>query len=336
MKNVTVADIAAELGLSRNTVSKVLNGKEVPEKTKKKVLDKAAELNYKNLAYQNNRPYRILLLSGKPLTNFNFFIPIIRTLENLCFDSGHQLYQYVYDPDTNNETQLTEYIKANKFDGIICIEAFHTSFMKTLIKCNVPTVFLDSSINVYYQDTFDVVIQDNFTPIKQEMTRLIEKGIKTFGFVGDARHCLSFRERYEAMLITIGKHDLVHHSSMDFLYPDKSEFYNDKSFLVKEIRNKGELCQCYICANDYVAKVFLSGLKALGIRCPQDVKLMGFDGAIEPVVSHPTITTARVSSREYGLTLYETLILRIRLKDMVKTKVSVGATLVPQESTYCE
>ena len=50
MKSVRINDIARELGLSRNTVSKVLNGKSVPEKTRKLVLAKAAELNYKQLS----------------------------------------------------------------------------------------------------------------------------------------------------------------------------------------------------------------------------------------------------------------------------------------------
>ena len=48
-KRVTVQQIADELGLSRNTVSKVINNKKVPEKTQKLVIEKAVEPGYKVL-----------------------------------------------------------------------------------------------------------------------------------------------------------------------------------------------------------------------------------------------------------------------------------------------
>ena len=45
---IKISDIAEKLGISRNTVSKALNGKYVPEKTKIAVLNAASELGYKN------------------------------------------------------------------------------------------------------------------------------------------------------------------------------------------------------------------------------------------------------------------------------------------------
>ena len=62
-KTIPIQDIANSLGLSRNTVSKALNGQHVPEKTRKLVLDKAKELNFKSMNYLNdsiNKNYRIL------------------------------------------------------------------------------------------------------------------------------------------------------------------------------------------------------------------------------------------------------------------------------------
>ena len=92
-KNITIQDIANELGLSRNTVSKALNGGHLPEKTKTLVINKAKEMNYKNLNVseakikQNN--YKILLLSGKPLNNMNFFLPIMRGIDTYCYENNY-------------------------------------------------------------------------------------------------------------------------------------------------------------------------------------------------------------------------------------------------------
>ncbi|MDE7095451.1 MAG: LacI family DNA-binding transcriptional regulator, partial [Anaeroplasmataceae bacterium] len=52
-KAITIKSIAEALNLSRNTVSKALNGQYVPEKTRELVLSKAQELNYKSLSSAN-------------------------------------------------------------------------------------------------------------------------------------------------------------------------------------------------------------------------------------------------------------------------------------------
>ena len=333
MSKVNIKEIAKELGLSRNTVSKVLNGKHVPERTKKLVLEKANELNYKQLSSHTNKKYNILLLSGKPLVNFSFFVPIIQKLVNLCFDEGHQLFQYVCVDNEKTRDFLPDYIKGMHIDGIICIEMFSSMMVKAILGFNIPTVFLDGMINVYYDGVFDTVIQDNFTPIKQEMTRLIQAGYKKFGFVGDNRHCLSFRERFEAMLITIGKHDLSHHSSMDFIYEDDNPILHKTELMVREIKRKKQLCDCYICANDSNARFFINALHKAGYKCPQDVKVIGFDNATSAQSSKPTITTASLSSDDIANTLLTTMLHRIKNPNISRLKVSMRTTLIQNEST---
>lgn len=333
MKNVRINDIARELGLSRNTVSKVLNGKSVPEKTRKLVLAKAAELNYKQLSSETNKKYNLLLLSGKPLANFSFFVPIIQRLVNACFEKGHQLFQYVCVDNERTRTFLPDYISGLKIDGIICIEMFSISLIRAILGFNIPTVFLDGSINIYMDGVYDTVIQDNYTPIKQEMTRLINAGIKSFGFVGDARHCLSFRERYEAMLITTGKHDITHHSSMDFIYDDDSPVFHNTNLMVREIKRKKQLCSCYICANDSNARFFINALEAAGYKCPKDIKIIGFDNSQDRLSKHPYLTTVTLNAGELVNALLHTLLLRIKNPTRNKLKITIKTSLIESEST---
>ena len=91
---VTIKDIAKELNLSRNTVSKVINGGNVPLKTKELVLSKMKELNYKCAYLDDGKKYRFLLLSAKPLNNMNYFISLISSVENYCYEKQYDLFQY--------------------------------------------------------------------------------------------------------------------------------------------------------------------------------------------------------------------------------------------------
>lgn len=96
-KAITIKDIAEQLGLSRNTVAKALNGQYVPPKTREIVIHKAKELNYKSLNIEKNeiakdKKYRILLISGKPLNNIHYFVPIIKSIENYCYDHHYELF----------------------------------------------------------------------------------------------------------------------------------------------------------------------------------------------------------------------------------------------------
>lgn len=334
MKNVKINDIARELGLSRNTVSKVLNGKHVPERTKKLVLDKANELNYKQMSEESNRKYNFLLISAKPLTNISFFIPILRTIENICFEKGHQLFQYVCSDRTNAKTFLADYIKSLNINGIICIETFSNSFIKMIMEYNIPTVFLDGSTDMYFDDSiFDIVVQENYVPIKKLIKDLYNQGIKSFGFVGDPNHCLSFLERYQSMLMTSSLCQLSHNNEHDFLLPDGSDFYSSLSSMAKEIKKKPQLAEAYVCANDFIARLFINALATLNIRCPDDIKIIGFDNTNDSRSKRPTITTVGVDSTELGTVLVNLLIFRMRNPNNGKTKLTVSTEIVEREST---
>ena len=334
MKSVKINDIAKELGLSRNTVSKVLNGKHVPEKTKKLVLEKANELNYKQMAGDSSAKFNILMLSAKPLTNINFFIPILRTIENICFEKGHQLFQYVCSDRIDSEAFLKEYVKSLNINGIICIETFSAPFAEMIINLGVPVVFLDGPTYMNIESkNFDMVMQDNYKTISTIVRKLYSRGIESFGFVGDINHCLSFMERYQAMLIGVGLCKIKHDFDCDFLHEDNSEFYRNIDYMVKEIKRKRNLAKAYICANDYVARTFVNALTSMGIRCPEDIKIVGFDNSAEARNRKPTLTTINVGAEEIGKALFDALISKIRSFRTSRIKIIVSANIVEREST---
>ena len=82
----TIKSIADELNLSRNTVAKVLSKKEgVSEKTKKLVLDKARELNYRSALSKDSESsvsgsVNSVLLLTRASVNYSVFFPAMRPI----------------------------------------------------------------------------------------------------------------------------------------------------------------------------------------------------------------------------------------------------------------
>ena len=333
MKTITVNDIARELGLSRNTVSKVLNGKEMPEKTKRLVLEKAKEMNYKQLADEEHKRFRILLLAGKPLTNYYFFIPVLRAIENACYERGDQLFQYICREGEDASVYLKENIGSLRFDGVICIEFFNRTLIKSILSLKIPTVFLDAPVEMFSEGNFDIVLQDNYSPLESELNRLVqESGIKSIGFVGDPAHCLSFRERYEAVLITSGLNDFPHQKNMDFLFPDGHAVYHNRYLMVREINTK-PLCDAYVCANDFIARQFINALAVAGYSVPEDVKVVGFDYTPDSYAVKPSITSVAVEPESVAEAIILAIRNRILNPHLKKTLSVVHSTLVLKDST---
>lgn len=322
---VTIKDIAEQLGLSRNTVAKALNGKYVPESTRRQVLEKARELNYKSMGNNDNggnaRNRRILLLSGKPLSNLNFFVPIIRSIENFCYARRHELFQYTFNADAMTFQTLADYIRNLNPDGIIAIETFNKEFIQNLIDVGLPLAFIDfAAVNVPVTGNYDIVHTDNIRPIFALTRNLIlQYGIKKFCFVGDITHCRSFQDRYFGMLQGLMSDNIPHTAREDILRSD-TFLYGSVAAIKSEITKLRDLPECFICANDFIARSVCNTLADMNIKIPSRCRVVGYDNAIEATAAHPTITTFGCNNEHLGLEAINTLLRRITDKDITYTR----------------
>lgn len=339
-KAVTIQDIANALGISRNTVSKALNGGYVPDKTKELVLNKARELNYKSMTEPIHqepviyKKYRLLLLSGKPLNNINFFIPIIRGIENYCYDNKYELLQYTFNNNVSSYEALHSYLKGLNIDGIIAIETFEKDFIHRLLEYNIPVTFVDFCAHTsQISGNYDIIETSNREPIYQITRILIKKyNLSKFSFVGDYTHCLSFQNRYIGMLQALILSNNEHHRSEDILKSDNFDYGNPLA-LAYEIQKLKEHPHCFICANDFIARSVIRALQSLNKSVPKDCLVVGYDDAIDSTSARPTITTVGMNKEFLGAEAVRTLIFRINNKNVPVREISIDSKIIPREST---
>ena len=93
-KKVSIADIANALGLSRNTVSKALNGSPgITHETRQRILDQAVRMNYKMMGTQLSisktaEAASILLVCKENQLVSTFFGPLILQIQHIVRTKG--------------------------------------------------------------------------------------------------------------------------------------------------------------------------------------------------------------------------------------------------------
>ena len=336
-KAITIKEIAQELGLSRNTVSKALNGQYVPPKTREIVLRKAKELNYKCFSDESlaSKKYRILLLSGKPIHNMTFFLPLVKSVENYCFDKNYDFFQYTYHSNVNSFWSISEHIRSLNVDGIIAIECFDGDFVNSLLDMDLPVCFIDfPGYKFDLRRKFDLLCCADQKVVCEYLKQLID-GYKLhrFTYVGDYRHCLSFHERYMGMLRALYRTKHSHHVGEDILEDDQNFDYGNVEALKAKISALQRFPECFVCCNDFVAKAVAEALRQLGYIVPDDTMVIGFDGVVEAKVAIPPLTTFYVDKEYLGINAIRTLVNRIERKDSPTTTIMMDCDLIVREST---
>ncbi len=337
-KTVTIQDIAEALNLSRNTVSKALNNRTLPEKTKQLVLEKAFELGYKGFNQPNSyipnvHDLKIMLTTSKPITSMNFFLELIKGIEDLTSSQKIELIQYnplIFNDIVDNVKQAVDQYNIS---GILCIETFDSEIIEALLALDIPIVFIDFPIDKNYDSQhFDIISIESISTVSTLCSRFIQDNhIKTIGYIGDYLHCQTFYDRYLGMIDAIIKNNLIFDPEYSFTKKDTFSYGDIESFSNELATNK--IPELYICANDFLAISLIQSLKKLGYNVPDDVMVVGFDNILEADVFTPSLTTINVDKRELGRQAVHTLLDRIRFPKNVRRVIQLPTAPIYRNST---
>ena len=211
MKRVTIQDIADELGISRNTVSKAINNASgLADATRKRILQKAVEMGYKQFSYVNAHSSAVLgrvaqnrgviaLLFGGVIAPAHFATLMLDKLKSLLPQWGYTLVAHRVDPENILRGTLPLTFDPGKASAIVCVEMFDRTYDEMICTLGLPVLFVDGPNK---RDGIDLpadqLYMDNTTAITRFVNDMLVRGRQRIGFIGDYEHCQSFFERYTA------------------------------------------------------------------------------------------------------------------------------------------
>lgn len=251
---VSIADIANALGLSRNTVSKALNGSPgVTHETRQRILDQAVRLNYKMMGTQlsmakSAETTNILLVCKDNQLINTFFGPLILQLQHLVRAKGAVItMQYMSPEEIAGGIVPAQIYSAS---GVICLEILDYNYMQQLVYSGKPCVFFDCAVDAHkIAAPFDVVLQDE-CGLYTAIDALFDKGYSRFGFVGDPQHCTGFFNRYNYFRLALADHGQNDPQKYSILKSD-AVMLQPGAYL--QSLKTMEIPEVFVCANDTIA-----------------------------------------------------------------------------------
>lgn len=339
LRRITMQDIADSCGLSRNTVSKIFNGRgTVPEATRRRVLEKAEELGYHQLLREmpeqpELRNRHVALFTCHMPTDYHFGTFFVPAFAGQLSRAEYTLMMYELSPEDLRQGRLPAQISLDQTAGILGIELFDRNYLKVLCGLGLPTIFVDAYAGA---DTalleYDMISMENIASTIALTKHVISAGAKRIGFVGDADHCNSFHERWVGFCSALNSAGLPLNRGLCILERDGPQ-YSDDVWLLERLRRMPELPDALICANDFIAIRLMTVLKQMGIAIPDRIMVAGFDGTPQSAVVEPSLTTVQIPSTDIGRIAADMLLERIENPDRPYRCTYIKSTPIWRDST---
>lgn len=273
-KAPTMKDVAREANVALGTVSKVINGMPVSEKSRVKVEEAIRTLNYKVNTYarglKTQKSNLIALII--PNTSNPFFAVFVDHIESALYKKNLKLLLCCADGIPEKEIEYLNMCINNKVDGII---ALTYSDIGKHIPQDIPIVVFD---RFFENHAIPRVSSDNFAGACLAVEKLIEFGCKHpvyirfhSAFPGESD------KRKDGYLYACSKY----HIEPDFIdeVERDEELCIMKNFIDSHKTKEGTLTFDGVFAHtDYHGNLFMELLRQEGFRVPEDVQIIGFDG----------------------------------------------------------
>ena len=345
---VTIQDIASELQLSRNTVSKAINNTGVlADATREKILRKAAEMGYKQFAYLPlfqegaaktaglsilpSDKREIAMLTTQFLSSSHFSSMMLDRFQSEInhLHSGMTIHRI--SPIELKEKKLPSSLNIQCTAGIICIEVFDYDYAQMLCDLDVPLLFVDTPVmDMRPPLKADRLYMENRIEIQNAVAHMVQRGKKRISFAGDKNHCQSFFERYMAYKDAVEYFGLTEGLSTCAM-PSGQQNYPVS--LYETIRRFKTMPDAFVCANDFVAMDLVKALNELGYSVPDDIWVCGFDDSQEASYFAPRLTSIHIHGQIMGYTAANLLMTRIEEPSLNYRTVYTETNLILREST---
>ncbi|SFF03604.1 transcriptional regulator, LacI family [Paenibacillus algorifonticola] len=320
----SIKDVAILAGVAVGTVSRVINKSgAVKPATRRKVEEAIQELNYvpneiaRNFKMRKSKMVALML----PSIWHPFFSELAYYIEDELDLEGYKLMLCNSGGKPEKELYYLEMLQQNKVAGIVGITY---NDIENNVSNDIPIV----SIDRHFNKKITCVTSDNYEGGRLALRELVKAGARKPAFIGSVTsvysETMNRREGFIQEAKTMGVEYVVYEK------PDPVE--DDDAYFDELLKEHHDVDGVFAITDIFAAK-YIERAGRQGIRVPEDVKVIGYDGIQDHPYFHPLLSTIRQPVEEMARMTIRLLYEKIEGKDLEQQVYRLPVTFRQGETT---
>ena len=330
----TLRDVAAAAGVHPATASRALNPETrilVSEETAGRVIEAAAALGYRpnpvarSLRTRRSHTVGVLI----PDLNNPLFPPIVRGLEDRLASAGYVALLGNTDGDSGKEQIIFEQMRARHVDGFVLATAHENNpALAEAARAEVPVVLMN---RIAPDHSFSSVSVDNEQGMRMAVAHLAALGHTRIAHIAGPQQVSTGEGRRRGFLAGMKACGLTVDS--DLIVTATGFTVDEGTRCCRELLARGARCTAVAVGNDMLAVGCYAALDEAGLRCPDDLSLIGFNDM--PFIDRlrPPLSTVRFPHYQLGTEAAQLLLERVTGRDSPVKILYLAPELVARGST---
>ncbi|WP_281546274.1 LacI family DNA-binding transcriptional regulator [Grimontia sp. SpTr1] len=330
-KRVTMIDVAKAAGVSKSTVSLVLNGSEsVSDEKKKRVNEACRTLGYVyngGAASLRGGRSKIVAILSNNLTS-PYFSQIIKGLEPYLDELGFIPVIMDVNESLERQNQFVHALRGHNVAGIIITPAPGTDnrWIDDIVATGLPIISIMREVE---NSLSPAVMAENRLGTYLATRSLIELGHKHIAFVGGLETFIDLKLRHQGFMDAMDEAGLT--VPDNYIQHSPSSRSGGHEATTRLLSLAPEVT-AIVCFTDVVAYGVYTALHEAGKQPGEDVSVIGFDDLEDSRLIYPALSTVRVKGEDIAREACY-LLQRLLAQQQTPNKILVGVELIQRLST---
>ncbi|ADU29604.1 LacI family DNA-binding transcriptional regulator [Evansella cellulosilytica] len=323
---VTMGDVARKAGVSKTTVSRILNGNysHTTYETRKRVIKAIEELDYRPNALAKGLKSAKTNVIGMVLSNLKnpFWATVLEGVEDACHNKGYNLMICNTNEEKEKEEEYIKAFQTKQVDGIVINPTGQNLPLYKSTVSSIPTVVINRRIPDLSAHT---VIADNEKGAYLAVRHLLKNSRKNIAAIAFQNPYVStWKDRLKGYQNALYEKGFLEEAITILELEQKSDSVRES--IIRFIKNNANI-DAIFSTNNMITLEIIGAINELGLAIPEDIAIIGYDETIWSKYLNPPLTTIRQPGYLMGRIAVENLISAIDEKRKLENYITM---LVPE------
>jgi len=332
VSRVTIRDVAARAQVNISTVSRALNPETrhlIGDEAVVRVIEAARSLGYRQnklaSALTSGRSHVVGILL--PDIENAVFPPIVRGIEERLSVEGYAVLIANAAGSAADRERVLEQMFERQVDGLVVATASRDD--QVVRRCALEHVAVVLVNRSEEHRLAPEVVNDDFYSMQMAIDHLAGLGHRRIGHVAGPTALATGYARLQGFQMAAQRNRIA-----GTVVVEATEFTREAGRIAcAELLRRHRNTTAIVAANDLLALGCYDSLSARGLRCPQDVSVVGHNDIPLVDLVHPPLTTLRIQHREMGRQAAQLLLAQMRSPDTKPVRITLAPELMIRGST---